>query len=155
MVAAGGLFGAIVMIAFGAHSDHRQERFFHLALPLLVSALAYGMLAVTHDPRVVIGAYWLAVVSNAGIAATFWLAPGEVMATRSLAVSIAVINSVGQLGSFVSPVLWGMARDATGGFRLALSLLPLGFVLAATLVLWLRHHAGFHRTAPAVAAESV
>ncbi len=147
IVAAGGLLGAVVMIAVGAHSDHWQERFVHLSLPLITSALAYATLAATHDPRVVIAAYWLAIMSNAGIAATFWLVPGELLAPASLAISVAFINSVGQLGSFVSPVLWGMAKDATGGFRLGLSLLPLGFLLAATLVLWLRHQLGFHRTA--------
>jgi ACS family tartrate transporter-like MFS transporter len=154
IVAAGGLLGGAAMIAFGWHSDRRRERFFHLTLPLLTSALAYGMLALTRDPRVVIGAYWLAIISNAGIAATFWLAPGELMAQRSMAVSIAFINSVGQLGSFISPVLWGMAKDATGGFRLGLSLIPVGFVVAAALVLWLRYKLGPHRTIPVVAAES-
>jgi ACS family tartrate transporter-like MFS transporter len=153
VVAAGGLLGGVVMIAFGWHSDRRQERFFHLALPLATSALAYGTLALTHDPRVTIAAYWLAIASNAAIAATFSLVPGELMAARSMAISIAFINSVGQLGSFVSPILWGMAKDATGDYRLALSFMPIGFLLAASMVLWLRHHMGFHRTA--LAAESV
>lgn len=138
VVGASGLLGAVSMIAFGWHSDWRKERFFHLALPIVTSGLGYGMLALAHDPRVTIAAYWLVIMSNAGIAATFWLAPGEVMAPRSLAVSIAAINSVGQLGSFVSPILWGMAKDATGDFRLGLSVLPIGYLVAAMLVLWLR-----------------
>jgi len=138
VIAAAGLLGAMVMILFGWHSDQRKERFLHLAFPILMMAVAYGVLALARDPRVVIGAYALAIMSNCGIAAVFWLAPGEVLAPRSLAVSIAAINGLGQLGSFVSPVLWGMARDATGSVHLAVSLLPAGYLLAAALVLWLR-----------------
>jgi ACS family tartrate transporter-like MFS transporter len=150
VIAAGGIFGAVVMILFGWHSDHRKERFLHLAAPILMMAAAYGVLAMTRDPRVVICAYWLAIMSNCGIAAVFWLAPGELLAPRSLAVSIAAINAVGQLGSFVSPILWGMAKDATGSFHLALSLLPAGYLLAAALVLWLRSQMNIPHPAPAI-----
>jgi hypothetical protein len=33
--------------------------------------------------------------------------------------------------------VWGIAKDATGGFHLGISLLPTGFILAASVVLWL------------------
>lgn len=137
VVAAGGVFGAVAMLLFGWHSDHRRERFVHLAVPLLSSAVAYGIIGMTSEPLAVIGAYWLAMAGNAGIAATYWLAPSDVLPPRAMAVSVAVMNSVGQLGSFVSPVLWGMAKDATGSFHLGISVLPVGYTLAALVVLWL------------------
>jgi ACS family tartrate transporter-like MFS transporter len=154
VIAVGGLLGAVAMITLGWHSDLRKERFLHLVFPILMMALAYGILALTRDPHVVIGAYWVAIMSNCAIAAVFWLAPGEVLAPRSLAVSIAAINAVGQLGSFVSPILWGMAKDATGSFHLGLSLLPLGYLLAAVLVLWLRGQMRLpHPTSAVITAE--
>jgi ACS family tartrate transporter-like MFS transporter len=137
VVAIGGLLGAAAMLFAGWHSDHTGERFLHLAIPLFTSAAAYGILALTFGPLFVIGAYCLAIVSNMAIAATFWLAPSEVLGIRSMAVGVAAINSVGQLGSFISPYLWGIAKDATGGFRLGISLLPFGYTLAALIVLWL------------------
>lgn len=140
VVAVGGLFGAAAMLLFGWHSDRSGERFVHLAIPLLSSGLAYAILATVSGPAV-IGAYWLAVASNAGIAATYWLAPSDVIAPRQLAVSVAVMNSVGQLGSFVSPYLWGIAKDATGSFHLGITLLPIGYTLAGLLVLWLGYRA--------------
>lgn len=149
VVAVGGVLGAITMIAFGWHSDRRKERFLHFTIPLVTSAIAYAALAITSDARVAVCAYWLAIMSNAAIWAMFWLAPGELLALRSLAVSIAAINSVGQLGSFVSPLLWGVAKDVTGSFRLGLALLPAGFLVAATLVLWLRRHVGADQPARA------
>ena len=138
VVAVGGLLGAAAMLFAGWHSDYTGERFLHLAIPLLTSAAAYGGLGLTSEPLFVIGAYSLAIVSNMGIAATFWLAPSEVLGIRSMAVGVAAINSVGQLGSFISPYLWGIAKDATGGFRLGISLLPIGYTLAALIVLWVR-----------------
>ncbi len=145
LVAAGGVLGAVTMVLAGWHSDRRRERFVHLAIPLFTSALAYAILSVTKDPLVMIGAYWLAIVSNFGIAATVWLAPSDVLAPRSMAVSVAVINSIGQLGSFVSPFLWGLAKDATGSFHLGISLLPIGYILAALLVLGLGRQAKARR----------
>lgn len=141
VVSVGGVLGAVAMLFAGWHSDHSGERFLHLATPLLISAIAYGVLGYASETSIVIGAYWLAIACNAAIAATFWLAPGEVLSVRSLAVSVAAINSVGAFGSFLSPYLWGIARDATGSFHLGISLLPIGFILAALLVLWLGRQA--------------
>lgn len=141
LVAIGGVLGALAMVLNGWSSDRHNERFFHLAIPLLTSAIAYGLMALTSNGPAVIALYWLAIMSNAAIAAVFWCAPGEVIAPRALAVSVAAMNSVGQLGSFVSSPLWGMAKDATGSYRLGISVLPIGFVLAALIVLWLRKRA--------------
>ena len=140
VVAAGGLLGAAAMLFAGWHSDYTGERFLHLAIPLFTSGVAYAILAWTSEPLLVIGAYCLAIVSNMGIAATFWLAPSEVLGVRSMAVGVAAINSIGQLGSFISPYLWGIAKDATGGFHLGISLLPIGYTLAALTVLWVGRH---------------
>jgi ACS family tartrate transporter-like MFS transporter len=155
VVAIGGLLGAVAMLFAGWHSDHSGERFLHLAVPLLLSAVAYGILGMTSEPLIVIAAYWLAIASNAGIAATFWLAPGEVLAVRTMAVSVAAINSVGQLGSFVSPYLWGIAKDATGSFHLGITLLPIGYVLAALVVLWLGYRAKTGRAADVRIASEI
>ena len=141
LVAAGGLLGAITMVLAGWSSDRSRERFWHLAIPLLGSAAAYGVLSLTSNPIVVIGAYGLAIVSNFGIAATVWLAPSDVLAPRSMAISVAAINAIGQFGSFLSPFLWGLAKDATGSFHLGISLLPIGYILAALVVLWLGRQA--------------
>jgi ACS family tartrate transporter-like MFS transporter len=154
VVSGGGLLGAAALVGFGWNSDRRKERFVHLVVPLLTCATAFGILALSSNPLVVIGAYWLVMMSSGGIAAVFWLAPGEVLAPRTLAISLAAINSVGQLGSFVSPVLWGMAKDSTGGFHLGLSLLPIFYLSAAVLVLWLRQQIGLKRAIPVAAAAA-
>ena len=57
------------------------------------------------------------------------------------AASIAAINSVGQIGSFVCPYLWGLAKDQTGSFHLGLTLLPIPFLIAAAIVISVRRRA--------------
>lgn len=44
----------------------------------------------------------------------------DVLHPRQLAVSGAAINTLWQIGSFVSPYAFGLARDTTGGYTLGL-----------------------------------
>jgi hypothetical protein len=55
-----------------------------LTLPLFNSAIAHAALALMRDPRVerVLGRYH----QQCRMAATFWLAPAEILAPRSVAV---------------------------------------------------------------------
>ena len=73
------------------------------------------------------------------MAIIFWLAPSDIIHPRAAAVTVAAINGLGQLGSFLFPWLWGLAKDTTGGFHLGLTLLPVAYLTAAVLVLVLRH----------------
>ena len=62
------------------------------------------------------------------LVAAIWFSGGVLIAAswadvvhpEQLAVSAAVINSMWQVGAFVSPYAFGLARDATGGFTLGL-----------------------------------
>ncbi len=54
------------------------------------------------------------------------------------AVAIAAINTIGQVGNFLGPVLWGYAADRTGSFQLGLDVIP--FILLAPLGLILAMH---------------
>ncbi len=58
-----------------------------------------------------------------------------------MAVSVATINSLGITGGFVGPLLWGMARDATGGFRAGLMTVSVAYLGAVVLVLLMRESA--------------
>jgi ACS family tartrate transporter-like MFS transporter len=138
IVAAGGALAAATMIFNGWHSDRRGERYLHMALPLTLSALAFTVLSLTRSAVPVVGAYWLAMCATSAWAAVFWLAPCETISQNAMAVSVAAINSFGITGGFVGPLLWGMARDATGNFRAGLMALSAAFLGAVVLVLLMR-----------------
>jgi MFS transporter, ACS family, tartrate transporter len=141
LVAGGGLLAAGAMIFNGWHSDLSRERYYHICVPLALMAGAYATMSVTASPAIFVAAYAIATMGNMAVAAVAWLVPGDIIHPREMAVSIAAINAIGQTGSFVSPYLWGLARDHTGSFHLGLTVLPLPFLLAAVIMLIVRHSA--------------
>jgi MFS transporter, ACS family, tartrate transporter len=141
IVAAGGALSAAAMIINGWHSDRYAERYLHLAIPLALSALAFAVLSLTTSAVLVVGAYWVALCAATAWGAVFWLAPCETISHKAMAISVATINSVGIAGGFVGPLLWGIARDATGSFRAGLITLAAAFLCAVGVILLMRHGA--------------
>ena len=148
-VSVAGLMGAAAMIFNGWHSDLRRERYLHLATPLLIQAACFAVMAMTHVPTVMLAAYMVLITANWASAAVIWLVPGEILDPRSVAVAVAAINGIGQLGSFVMPYAWGLAKDATGDFHAGLAALTAPYLIAVTIVLILRQ--GHRRRRLAVA----
>lgn len=138
VVAAGGLTGAAGMIFIGWHSDLRRERYLHLATPLLLVAACFAVMAFARSPVVVVGGYLVFMAAYFAVSGAFWTAPGEILDPRSLAVTVAAINGLGQVGSFLMPFAWGIVRDATGDFHVGLTALIVPYVAAALIVLGLR-----------------
>jgi ACS family tartrate transporter-like MFS transporter len=66
----------------------------------------------------------------------FWSMPPAFLAGTAAAAGIALVNSVGNLGGFVGPSLFGLIKEHTGGF--AGALWTLAAVLAAGGVLVLQ-----------------
>jgi ACS family tartrate transporter-like MFS transporter len=141
IVAAGGALSAAAMIFNGWHSDRRGERYLHVALPLAMCALGFLALGLTTSSSLVVSAYWVVLCALAAWSGVFWLAPCETISPNAMAVSVAAINSIGIAGGFVGPLLWGMARDATGSFRAGLMTLSAAFLGAAVLVILMRRSA--------------
>lgn len=126
------------MIFIGWHSDLRRERYLHLAVPLMLVAVCFAVMASVRGPAIIGVTYLAFMAAYFAISGAFWTAPGEILDPRSLAVAVAAINGVGQVGSFVMPFAWGVAHDATGGFRAGLTALVVPYVAAAAIVLLLR-----------------
>ncbi len=138
LVAAGGLTGAVGMAFVGWSSDRRGERYLHLAVPLVAVAGAFAVIAWSPGPMVVMAAYLAMMAAYFAVGGAFWLAPGEIVHPRAVAVTVAAINGAGQVGSFLFPWLWGRAKDVTGSYQMGLSALPLAFLCGAGIVLALR-----------------
>ncbi len=138
-IAAGAnLFGAALILANGWLSDRTGERNLFVAAPLLAVAAALALLATSNAPAAVIGGYAIFTACNVAAIALFFTTPGAILHPRSAAVGVAAINSLGQLGSFVIPALFGVAKDATGTYHGGLAILAGNFSLAAVIVLVLR-----------------
>jgi ACS family tartrate transporter-like MFS transporter len=150
LVAVVALLGAVGMILAGWHSDRRRERHLHLAALLLAMVGAQLALGMSASPWVVAPAYAVALVCSYAIQAVFWLIPSDVLRGRAAAGGIAAIGSIGMIGGFIGPYVFGVARDYTGSFQAGLLWLAVPYLLAAGIVLTLRRKARL--AAQAVAA---
>ncbi len=130
-----GLYSAIpYLAAAGAmwmvsrSSDRRRERRWHSALCGLVGGVT--LLIASLNPS----ALWIALpaitVATAMMWASYtvlWAMPGDYLQGNAAPGGIAFVNVVGVLGGFVSPVLIGFVKTATGSLQAGL------FVMVALL----------------------
>jgi len=104
----------IGMILWSRNSDRTGERQIHSALPLLLSGVALGATALIQSPTVSMLLISAALTGLYAFKAPFWALPGLFLSRSTAAVSIAAINSVGNLGGFVGPYVIGLIKDQTG-----------------------------------------
>ena len=80
----------------------------------------------------------VAAVGVYGALGVFWTLPSAVLAGTAAAGGIALINSVGNLGGYVGPVVVGRLRDATGTYATGLYMIAAAMGAAGVLVLLFR-----------------
>ena len=128
--------GAVSMVVVGRLSDRSGERRKFVSGLLVLAALGF-VAAATFDRQTDLLIIALAVM-GAGVVASipaFWTLPPKLLTGAGAASGIAIINTLGQLGGIVSPVMVGLIRDATGSTSLALHAIGALSLLAAVL-LW-------------------
>jgi ACS family tartrate transporter-like MFS transporter len=123
----------VAMIAWSRHSDRTGERQLHSALPLLLAAVALAATGLTRNPMVSLFLIAAALAGLYAFKAPFWSLPGLFLSRSTAAISIASINSIGNLGGFAGPYLVGLAKGASGdplsGLLFLSGLLVLAFLL--------------------------
>jgi ACS family tartrate transporter-like MFS transporter len=122
------LVTAVAMVLIGAHSDRSDERKWHTALPAFFGASALALAASGASPWLVIAGMSLGMVGAQSMAGPFWAMATSRTSGTAAAASIAVINSLGNLGGFFGPYIIGLVRTSNGEFRAGL--LAIGSVLA-------------------------
>lgn len=117
----------VAMVLWSRSSDRTGERQKHSAVPLLIGGFALAATGLTNDPYVAIGLISVALAGIYAFKSPFWSLPGLFLSRSTAAVSIAAINSIGNLGGFVGPYAMGWAKTATGS--------PLGGLLFLAVLL--------------------
>ncbi|MER7080193.1 D-galactonate transporter [Saccharopolyspora kobensis] len=108
-------FAIVLMIVLGRRSDRTGERRLHSSVTALISAAALAVAAFTaSDFAVSLIAIVVATACMWGSYTVFWSMPSAYLKGTAAAGGIALINSIGLLGGFVSPTLIGFVKDATG-----------------------------------------
>jgi ACS family tartrate transporter-like MFS transporter len=138
------LCAIVCMILNGMHSDRTGERRLHVAVPALASAAGWVLAALTFTPWLdspVLTLLALALVQSGimSMLPTFWTLPPAFLGGVAAAAGIALINSVGNLGGFVGPIVIGQFQTHTGSFVPGLLAIAAIMVLGGVLTLCMRH----------------
>lgn len=128
--------GAICMIVVGRLSDASGERPKFVAALILTAAVGFIASGV-FDRNVVMLVGALAILGGGVVAAipTFWTLPPKILSGASAASGIALINTLGQLGGIVSPLMVGSVKDWTGSTTPALFVIGSLCIMCAILLL--------------------
>ncbi|MFL9826822.1 MFS transporter [Rhodoplanes sp. SY1] len=120
MVAIPYAVSALAMLFWGRRSDRKAERVMHVALPTMLSAA--GLLAAVLLPPNIwsIAALGVATVGIYATLGPFWGVPPLFLERTAAAGGIALINSVGNLGGFLGPIVVGFSLQHTGSAHVGL-----------------------------------
>lgn len=123
------LLAGVFMLLVGRSADLRNERRWHLVVPMLMGALGL-LIAVNfaHNPVIAIIGLSIATMGALTGLPMFWPMPTALLSAGTAVAGLAIINSVGQMAGFLSPYLVGFIKDQTGSTDAAL------YSLAALIV---------------------
>jgi len=128
--------GAISMIVVGRLSDASGERRKFVCGLLVMAAIGFFAAGIFDKQT---GLLIVALgVMGAGVVASipaFWALPPKLLTGAGAAGGIALINTIGQLGGILSPVMVGRVRDLTGSTTPALYAIGAMSLISALLLL--------------------
>ncbi|MGJ7473651.1 MFS transporter [Pseudomonas fulva] len=111
-----GLIAIIMMTVLSASSDRRQERGLHFAFAAITSALGWYATTAIGNPALQLIGLIAATAGGFSAMPILWTIPPTILSRLARPLGIAVITSVGILGSVVSPMLNGFLREGTGSY---------------------------------------
>ncbi len=125
------LAATFATVLWSRSSDRFRERRFHLAGAYLTAAAGFLLAAFAPNAATAIAGFALAAIGVLAAMPVFWTASTVALAGPMVAAHIAVINSIGNLGGFVGPVLMGWLHQATHTYIVGLATIAACMVLGA------------------------
>ena len=126
--------GAAGMLAWSWIVDSRGAgRASSVWTPILLSAIGVAASAFTPWPWQ-LAAFSVATVGTVAAASSFWTLPTHRFGVAETAVAVALINSAGNLGGFVGPIMIGWIKDATHSFSAGLLFVALCVAASGALL---------------------
>jgi ACS family tartrate transporter-like MFS transporter len=137
VVALPSIAGACAMVLWARSSDKRGERVWHVAIAELFAALGFALAAFApSDPVMFLGLIFAIVGINAAYG-PFYTLPSTFLGGPAAAGGIALIYSIGNLGSFAGPMILGLSSQETGSYSTSMLIFSFFLIVAASTVLLL------------------
>ncbi|HEY3598292.1 MAG TPA: MFS transporter [Paraburkholderia sp.] len=129
--------GAVCMVIVGRLSDATGERRKFVAGLLLLATIGFFAAGIfdKQTPFLIVSLG----VMGAGVVASipaFWALPPKLVTGAGAAGGLAVINTLGQVGGIVSPVMVGRIRDVTGSTTPALYVIGCMSLVCAAIIMF-------------------
>ncbi len=120
----------------GWNADRTGERRLHAFIPIAIAVLALGMTPLTrgHLP-LTIACFMIAFAGIKAYQPAFWSLPSLFLTDLAAAGSIGLINSIGNLGGFLGPAVFGAVEKSTGSFVGGIYYLCCSLAACAAIVL--------------------
>jgi len=127
----------IAMIWWGRRSDRKQERRWHLALPMLTAAAGWLFTAMSGNPVIQMLGVCMASAGSYTAMSIFWTTPDQALSIKAQVIGIAVINAMGNISSALNPLVVGWLKDATQSFKAGLVYSTVLMLIGVVIVLLL------------------
>ena len=141
-------FGAVTMVLWSRHSDKTSERVWHTIIPALAIVVGLVSAAFVTDPSVKIACLCIGAFGFFASLPVFWTFPTALLSGTAAAAGIAVVNSIGNLGGYLGPQVFGLLKDRTGTELYGLLFLASLGAMAAIIVVALGHNPALERASP-------
>ncbi|EMR47543.1 MFS transporter [Pseudomonas putida] len=127
------------MIYFGRSSDRHRERRWHSVLPAVGAGLCLCIsTSISGNVLASLTTITLATLLMYASYTVFWTIPSRYLKGNGAAGGIALINTIGASGGFVSPTIIGWATTTTGSLHAGLYVMVALLFLGASLLLCIR-----------------
>ena len=123
-----------VMVLWGRSSDLRDERVWHVALPALFAAAGFAAASLAPSESLSLLPIALAAIGLVTMNPTLFSLISTFLSGPAAAACIALVLTIGNLGSFLGPTIVGMIKQETGGYAAAMASFAIALGLAAFLV---------------------
>ncbi|MFC3051946.1 MFS transporter [Kordiimonas pumila] len=126
---------AIALYWWGKKSDDAHDRALYLALPAFLGFAAFAVSTLIDNPVLNLVALTCGAIGIYATLPVFWTLPTAALQGTAAAGGIALINSIGNLGGYVGPVVIGYLHEQTNSFNGGMLALAAAMLCAGLLAL--------------------
>jgi MFS transporter, ACS family, tartrate transporter len=127
-----------IMVFYGRRADATRDYAGHVAGAAFVFALGLAALALPLPPALIVASMTLCVAARWSLIGPFWSLPTALLTGAAAAGGIAWINSLGNLGGQVGPVVLAALTGTGGSFSRGLGFFAVLLALCALCALYIR-----------------
>lgn len=125
----------VVMVFWGRSSDRSNERVWHTVIALMLSALAMLATFMIHSLVATVVLLSLMLIGSYSSKGPFWALVTQWLPKRDVAAGLSIVSGIGSMATALTTWLFGVVREQTGSFELAL--LPLvAFAVGGSVTLF-------------------